>query len=321
MIGHKLGISMKNITELKDVRFIVSPDKCDIKRDERLLIPFAASDSTLERNNGTWDSPIKLGLADKNGLIVVPAQYDRIYDDFYFEEDVVRVGKSYTINYGTEEKPKLYDYMHVGIIDSTGKELIPCEKYRCIELTHCHDRFIAYIRSNKCALVDKYGNEVLPFGKIQKVYSVAYDFARALDVNNGWCIFDMQGNIIIPGGMFDNIWNIEEKYDTIVVERQKVRYKIPFAVLRKCQEELRITGKITTNVEDFLNYETYMQKKFPLKHWMCFQFYLDNNNTESIEDEYENERYDRNDYHDDYISPLEAFEGDENLYEEWRMNT
>ncbi len=66
---------MKNINELNDVRLIVSPDKYDMESDSRLLIPFAASDSTLVRNNSNQDNPIKLGLADKEGRIVVPAQY------------------------------------------------------------------------------------------------------------------------------------------------------------------------------------------------------------------------------------------------------
>ncbi len=316
---------MKNINELNDVRLIVSPDRYDMKSDSRLLIPFAALEHNTSAFIDHYIKPIKLGFATKDGEIVIPAQYDRIYDDFYSKDDFVRVGKIFTMNKGTEEKPRLSNYMHVGIIDATGKELVPCEKYRCIELTNHRDRFLAYTERRRCALIDSKGNEILPLGKIQKVYSYAFDFARAMDVDNGWCIFDMQGNIIIPGGLF-RIWNIYEDYDTIVVERKGVRYKIPFAVLRKCQEELRETGKITTNVEDFLDYETYMQKKFPTKQSPSFILNDDGTFTHikyNKEDD-DNDSYyrDNSRYKDpDYISPLEAFEGDENLYDEWLMNT
>ena len=55
---------------------------------------------------------------------------------------------------------------------------------------------------------------------------------------------------------------IKNDYSSIVVERDRIRYEIPFAVLEKLQEELKVRGEITTSVEQYLNYKEYLQQDF-----------------------------------------------------------
>jgi len=245
-----------------NVNFIVNAGQYDLARDNRYLVPFMV----YEHNE------IRYGFVDKDDNIVIPAIYDKVFDDFYNKEDLVRVGKRFCIDYGTPKKPRQYYYFHCGLIDSTGKELIPCDKYYELYFSGIPDLLIAHGSRQKaeCALIDIHGNEIVPYGKYHDIYHFVFGFARTQD-KNGWGIIDEDGHSIIPSGEFEEIWNLDAQYPHTVVQHKGVRYTLPIEVLKKLQQELKTTGVITTSVEQYLDYQNYLQRDFTHGTWMTFE--------------------------------------------------
>ncbi len=105
-----------NLSELiqknTPVKIVVDAAQYDMASDNRFLIPFIRYDRNA----------IRFGFADKTRNIVIPAVYDKIFDEFHSPDDLVRVGKRFFINYGTEDKPRQYEYFHCGLINSNGDE-------------------------------------------------------------------------------------------------------------------------------------------------------------------------------------------------------
>lgn len=242
----------KNISKLHSAQIVINATQYDVASDHRFLIPYMIY-------AGGRESEIRFGFINKDGNIVIPAKYDKICEDFNNEQDLVRVGMRFSIKYGTSEKSR-YNYFHYGVIDSFGKELIPCDKYTELYFTLGKERLIAYYNGG-CALIDIQGREIIPYGKYRKIYDFVHGFARVLDAK-GWGITDTEGNSIIDGGEFEEIWDLKEQYSTIVVKRKSVRYVLPFEMLRKLQEELVTTGCISTPVEEYLNFKAYLQHDF-----------------------------------------------------------
>lgn len=55
---------------------------------------------------------------------------------------------------------------------------------------------------------------------------------------------------------------MDARYNRIVVKRDGVRYDVSIEVLQKMQEELKTKGQIVTSIDDYLNYEEYLQNDF-----------------------------------------------------------
>ena len=236
------------------MKYIVNADQYVLSQDNRYLVPFIV----YEHNE------IRYGFVDKENNIVISAKYDKLFEDFYRENDLIRVGERFTVDYGTEKKPRQYTYFKVGVINSKGEELIPCDKYEELYFTANKTLLIAYgcrLIENGCALIDLQGNVLIPFGKYRRIGCVAYGFARFQD-DHGFGVCDIEGNTIIPSGEFEMIWQIDEQYPTIVVQSKGIRYTLPIEVLKKLQQELKTTGVITTPVERYLDYEQYLQQDF-----------------------------------------------------------
>jgi len=152
-----------NLTELLDnghqVKIIVNATQYELAKDNRFLIPFMV----YEHNE------IRFGFADKDGNIVIPAKYDKVFDDFHNSDDLVRVGKRFVIDYGTEATPHQYKFFYCGLINSNGEELIPCNKYW--ELYFADDRKdLLVAKGTLCdkvgwSLIDTFGNVIIPRGK------------------------------------------------------------------------------------------------------------------------------------------------------------
>lgn len=91
-----------NLNHKQQINLLVNPSDYKLQDDKRFLVPFMV----YEHNK------IRYGFMDKDGNIVVDAIYDKVFDDFYSADDVVRVGKRYVIDSGTKEKPNQYTYFH-----------------------------------------------------------------------------------------------------------------------------------------------------------------------------------------------------------------
>ncbi len=247
----------KTLTELeknRSINILVHTNQYDIAQDNRYLVPFIM----YEHNE------IRFGFADKDENIVIPPKYDKVFDDFYNENDLVRVGKRFVIDYGTERKPRQYKYYYCGLINSSGEELISCNKYW--ELFYADpDKSLLVAHGNRqkgeCALINIHGEEIVPYGRFSEIYHFDWGFARTQN-RNGWGVIDIEGNDIIPCGEFDEIWNLDPKYPHIVVQRGGVRYTLPIEVLIKLRQELKSTGSINTLVEQYLDYQDYLQRDF-----------------------------------------------------------
>ena len=226
----------------------------DLSKDQRFLIPIME----YKYNN------ILFGFVDKNGKQIIQPIYDKIFDDFYCENDLIRVGKRFCVNYGTKNKPRNYYYFTCGIINSKGEEIIPCDTYEELYFTANRTLLIAYgsrFKQSGCALIDLQDNILIPFGKYSRIYSFAHGFARTLN-QDGWGITDFEGNPIIHNGDFELIWDLNEKYRTFVVQKANVRYVLPFEVLKKIKDEIKTEGKVKTSVEDYLEYKDFLQHDF-----------------------------------------------------------
>ena len=81
-----------NLSELiqknTPVKIVVDAAQYDLANDNRFLIPFMRYD---------WNA-IHFGFADKTGNIVIPAVYDKVFDEFRSPDCLVRVGKRFFIN-------------------------------------------------------------------------------------------------------------------------------------------------------------------------------------------------------------------------------
>ena len=133
---------MKHISELhRTVNVIADVRTYNLQEDERFLVPFMVYNH----------NEINYGFMDKDGNIIIRADYDKVFDDFYSEKDLVRVGKRFVINFGTEKKPKNYTYFYCGVINAKGEELIPCNKYRELYFTE-DNLLIVHIKIKKISL-------------------------------------------------------------------------------------------------------------------------------------------------------------------------
>ena len=94
------------------------------------------------------------GYYDTTGRVVIPCQYD----DWFFFSD----GKAFVEKDGV-----------IGIIDSTGRELVPLaeKRFEGDYATFLSPNRICLSRENKCGVVDMAGNVVIPFA-----YSYLFDY-------------------------------------------------------------------------------------------------------------------------------------------------
>ena len=64
------------------MKIIVDTKDYDLQEDKRLLIPFIHDYTGL------------IDFVNKKGHVKIPHSYERVYDDFYHKEDVIRIALS-----------------------------------------------------------------------------------------------------------------------------------------------------------------------------------------------------------------------------------
>lgn len=150
------------------MKILVEATSVLLENDTRFLIPY------MEQ-----DHEIHYGFVDHKGNIIIPAKYDKIFNDFLAKDDFVRVGYRYVVNYGTLEKPRIYNYYHCGIIDSLGKEIIP-PLYDEIYFGNSKKAFVVR-KDRKYGVIDVQNKLIVPFGLYAWISPGFYrGFARVL---------------------------------------------------------------------------------------------------------------------------------------------
>ena len=191
----------------------------------------------------------KYGMLNRNGEVVVQAKYDKIYDECYSEDDFIRVGETYTHNYGTEKKPNIYYYDRVGLINAKGEVLLEPE-YNNIVFSS--DRKVCVVckgwENNKQYAV--YNNNIemiIPWGQYDVIEAFSKDGLSRVKKDDKWGVINTDGNIVVPVDC-DDIWRFDNKpYNSIVVVRNCIESRIPKATL--------LSSRKTTNafIDDYID--------------------------------------------------------------------
>lgn len=253
---------VENINLLFEQGVEILLEASSLQEDKRFLIPISFEG--------------KLGLINHMAQIVVQPIYDEINEHDVnlcsSEGDVIRIAKRcYIVDYANM---RTYDNEPVwGVVNAKGETILPI-MYRSIGINDTSDMFsVQQLRPfYQYGVRGLYNKEIIPFGKFHNISSFVKGFARINYENQA--IIDLQGNVIIPEGLFDNIWYPNANYDSIVCEKVGVRYTITFEMLRYLQQEYLTTGQIKTSVEEIMEYQEYLQKDFP-NGWKAIQ--LDTN--------------------------------------------
>ena len=259
----EVDLVVKNTNLLQKQGVEILLEAPSFQEDKRVLIPIKHEDN--------------IGFINHIAEVVVQPKYDEFnkYDlaKASSEKSLIRVArKTYLVDYNlmcTYEDEPIW-----GVINATGQTVLPI-LYRSVDISDTNDVFsVQQIRPfYKWGVRGLYNKEIIPFGKFHNISSFVQGFAR-INYNNQ-AIIDLQGNVIIPEGMFEKIWNLNAKYDSIVCEKGGVRYTITFEMLRHLQQEYLTTGQIKTSIEEIMEYQEYLQKDFP-NGWEKIQ--IDTNN-------------------------------------------
>ena len=247
------GLMCENLKLLKEQDVYILHIGASIIEDKRLLIP-------IEHNR-------KLGLINHFAQVVVQPLYDdiNVYDlnNCSTEDDLLRVTKK--CNIVDYENMCTYEDMEaIGVINARGIQVLPI-MYRYISINDTKNIFTVqrlkpYYGYGVRGL---YNKEIIPFGKFYDISHFVKGFARAKN-SKGWVIIDIQGNEIIEGGIFSNIWAPDSQYNSIVVEKSSTRYTLSYEDLEELRQELLANGCITTSPDSLLSYQTHIQGDFPL---------------------------------------------------------
>jgi hypothetical protein len=171
--------------------FIVKAKDYDVRKDQRLLVPFEVKH--------------KIGFTNQNAQQIVEPKYDIIYGDVYTDNDLIRVGITYSYGYTRSNgKVQTYDRYKWGMLNSKG-EVIFEPIYKRISMSDDGSLFILQSYEKGYCVVDRAGNIIIEYGKYQLIDGFYHNFSRVR--NNGkWGIIDSKGEIVLPIE-WDGIWN------------------------------------------------------------------------------------------------------------------
>lgn len=249
----EVDLVVKNTNLLQEQGVEILLEASSLQEDKRYLVPIKYKE--------------KCGFINHMAQIVVQPIYDEFnkYDLAKSSSDMslIRVArKTYLVNYDlmcTYEDEPVW-----GVINAKGEKVLRI-LYRSVDINDTNDVFsVQQIRPfYKWGVRGLYNKELIPFGKFHRISSFANGFARIIQ-SNKYGIIDLQGNVIIAEGMFEKIWIPNAKYNSIVCEKEGVRYTITFERLRHLQQEYLTTGQIKTSIEEIMEYQEYLQRDFPM---------------------------------------------------------
>ena len=259
----EVDLVVENINLLREQGVEILLESPSLQEDKRYLVPIKYME--------------KCGFINHMAQVVIQPIYDE------YKEDDVKSSSTDSSLIRVAKKQDIVDYLFMrvhenqfvwGVINAKGERVLPV-MYRCIGISDTQDVFsVQQLRPfYQYGVRGLYNNEIIPFGRFDNISSFVKGFAR-INFNNQ-AIIDLQGNVIIQEGVFDKIWNLSAKYDTIVCEKGGVRYTITFEMLRHLQQEYLTTGQIKTSVEEIMEYQEYLQRDFS-NGWETIQ--IDTNN-------------------------------------------
>lgn len=199
------------------VKIVINAKMYEPEKDDRLLVPFI-----VEKIG--WGNSWKIGLLDKNGEIVLPAEYDEILDDCYHPDDFIRVGKFVC----TKSSKNIR--VRYNIINTRG-ELLLSQMYDWVCVSDDKKYIIIKDYTNYStdgyAIFDIEGKEIVPLGKYQWLDFFDRGLARVTRKKK-WGLINTAGEEVQPL-IYDKIWNFANKpYDTIILEKDGVQYEASF---------------------------------------------------------------------------------------------
>ena len=199
-------------------KIIIPGERYNAVSDKRLLIPFMAYDM--------------FGFLNSQGQIVIKAQYSLYYDDCYSIEDTIRVAKLITFGFSRSNgRVDTYKKYLWGLLNSEGKEILPWDYDDLIRNINNRELFTAK-KNGGYAVIDKYGNIIVPYGKYQYIDGFDRGLARVNVYGKGeglekfmykWGLINERGEEVLPP-IYDSIWNFygKNKQTTRVVKEGHV---------------------------------------------------------------------------------------------------
>ena len=189
------------------MKIIVDTKDYNLQEDKRAYIPF------IHDNTGL------IGFINKRGHIKIPFSYNRVYDDFYNKEDVVRVALE-------DSNGRLVKT----IISADGKMLFK-ERYKEIIMSADKQRFVVVNLKGQMGVLNREENEVVPYGKYDWIDGFRNGFARVKQgkTTNGktgegklWGIINADGKEILPV-VFPNIHSfVDELNDYTTIKKDYI---------------------------------------------------------------------------------------------------
>lgn len=227
----------------------------------------------------------KVGLMTKDCKIVVPPIYNGI--------------RSYSTETNTLVFEQIFGYKQfekkVGVADFKGNIVLE-PKYD--QITHYDkERYVVRLNS-QYAVIGRDGKIVIDFGEYSFIDEFIKGVAR-VKKNNKWGLIDNRGFAFVRP-VFDEIWKMRTDLCTTRASYDGENFYIHVWNPRDPE-------RMSTNPIHFYKDVHYKKEKYP-------ELNLD------YREELEGCTK-KKDYYNDYISPLDAFEGDEELYNEWLINT
>ena len=247
-----LGLKSRNLSELAEQNVGLAINEYVLQNDKRHLLPII--------HNG------KIGLIDHNAHVVVQPQYDYI-SDCECDYDLLIVKKSCFVLERSREETLW------GLIDTTGRTILST-KYRCILPSDSMNYFTVQDMSYRYGVIDKYENEIIPFGKFSPIGQMVKGFVR-VGAQGGWGVSDLDGNLLFWG--IEEIWDFKKEYDTIVVKKDHVRYAISYTSLEKFRQDM-LSGNKSISIDDILRYESHLQGTFDSDDMTLTEFGLPKGN-------------------------------------------
>jgi len=178
-----------------NVSFIVPARKYNVMNDERLLIPFIKNQ--------------KIGFVNQFAIPIVEPKYDIIYGSISKKEDFVKVGTRYSYGYARANgEVQTYDRYKWGLLDSKGSIIIEC-KYAHISISDDKELITLKSYDYGYCVVDREGNEIVPYGKYSIIDGYTKSYAR-VKKDNKWGIIGINGDVVIPIE-YDEIWSFHNR--------------------------------------------------------------------------------------------------------------
>ena len=189
----------------------------------------------------------KIGFVNQLAIPVVEPKYDIFNGNVMAETDFVKVGMRYSYGYSRANgEVQTYDRYKWGLLDSKGKTVLECN-FASISISDDKELFSLKSYDNGYCVVNHNGNIVIPYGEYAIIDGFTNGYAR-VKKNRKYGIVNTKGQIVLPVE-YDNIWSFYQR-----TELRSTR------IIMKGMDNLRFnfaTGKLNEpNINHIRQYNT-----------------------------------------------------------------